>query len=340
MAPVTTSSSTSKFVLDLGSGDRIALSKAITLMESKRTEDRTAATELLQQLLPSTGRSIRIGITGVPGAGKSTFIEVFGKHLTGLQKKVAVLAIDPSSTLTKGSILGDKTRMPLLANDPLAYIRPSPSGETIGGIARRTRENVLLCEAAGFEVVIVETVGVGQAEAAVKNMVDFFLLLLPPGAGDELQGMKRGIVEMADALLITKADGDLLKAASRAQADYRQAIHLLPVSDGGWTPEVLSCSAIEGKGVEEIWAMIHRFQMKMTETGNLQKRRADQNIAWFHELFTDLWEDVIHEDKDLSSLRQQLEAGLSANAITPGLASQRLWELLSTRLFNKHLFKH
>lgn len=301
-------------------------------MESQRAQDRNTASELLQQVLPFTGKSIRIGITGVPGAGKSTFIEVFGKHLTGLNKKVAVLAIDPSSTLTKGSILGDKTRMPELARDPLAYIRPSPSGETAGGIARRTRENILLCEAAGFEVVIVETVGVGQAEAAVQSMVDFFLLLLPPGAGDELQGMKRGIVEMADGLLVTKADGELLKAATRARSDYQQAVHLLPVSDSGWTPEVMSCSAAESKGIKEVWTMIQRFQLKMAETGNLQKRRSAQNIAWFHELFKGLWEDVIHNDKDLSNLRQQLENELSSNAITPGLASQRLWDQLAGKL--------
>ena len=237
-------------------GVRIVLGQAITLVESSRAQDRTMAENLIEKLLTKTGRSIRIGITGVPGVGKSTFIEVFGKYLTALHMKVAVLAIDPSSKKTRGSILGDKTRMEELSKDPLAFIRPTSTGDAIGGVANATREAILLCEAAGYPVILIETVGVGQSEVAVRGMVDFFLLLMLAGAGDELQGIKKGIMEMADGIVIAKADGENSKMAKQAQADFQQALHWFQLPDSGWAPKVLTNSAFTKNGIAEIWAMI------------------------------------------------------------------------------------
>ncbi len=233
-------------------GDITALSRAITLIESKNPEHLQKANEVIKKCLPHANKSIRIGITGVPGVGKSTFIESFGKHLTKRGKKVAVLAVDPSSTITKGSILGDKTRMEDLVKDKNAFIRPSPSGDSLGGVARKTRETIILCEAAGFDTIIIETVGVGQSETAVHSMVDFFLLLKLAGAGDELQGMKRGIIEMADAIAINKADGDNLNKANLAKIEFKRALHLYPEKESEWQPKVVLCSAIEKTGIDEI----------------------------------------------------------------------------------------
>lgn len=264
-------------------GDRVVLSKAITLVESKLYPDNELAESVLGQLLPHTGKSLRIGITGVPGVGKSSFIESFGKYLTALHKKIAVLTIDPSSQRSRGSILGDKTRMEELANDPLAYIRPSAAGDTLGGVNSKTRETILLCEAAGYEIIIVETVGVGQSETAVKDMVDFFLLLMLSGAGDELQGIKKGIMEMADAIAINKADGDNIQKSEIARREYQNALHMFPPNESGWYPKVLTCSALNKTGIKEIWDLILEFAEKMKGKGYFQSNRQLQNISWMKE---------------------------------------------------------
>jgi LAO/AO transport system kinase len=246
------------FVKQLLLGNRVALGRAITLIESKKLSDQKLADKLLEKILPHTGNSLRIGITGAPGVGKSTFIETFGKQLTSLGKKVAVLAVDPSSAKTKGSILGDRTRMEELSKDERAFIRPTSSGNFLGGVADKTRETILLCETAGYEIIIVETVGVGQSETAVRNMVDFFLLLQLAGAGDELQGIKKGIMEMADAIVITKADGENEKKAKQAQIEFQHALHLFQPTSF-WNPKVLTSSAIEKKGIDEVWKVIYCF---------------------------------------------------------------------------------
>lgn len=273
-----------EYVQGLLRNDRVLLSKAITLVESKLESDIALAEQLMTAILPYTGHSVRIGITGVPGAGKSTFVESFGKYLTGMGKRVAVLSIDPTSRRTQGSILGDKTRMEELAKEPLAFIRPSPSGATLGGVHSRTREAMLLCEASGYEVVLIETVGVGQSETSVKNLVDFFLLLLIAGAGDELQGMKRGIVEMADAIAINKADGDNMKRSQLAQSEYKNALHLFPLGENGWIPQVVTCSAIEHTGISAIWEMVGAFVEKTQHNGSFDRNRQLQNLQWLHDL--------------------------------------------------------
>jgi LAO/AO transport system kinase len=268
-------------------GDRVLLAQAITLVESELPADQDLATALIQELLPNTGNSFRIGVTGVPGVGKSSFIEVFGTKLLDAGKKVAVLAVDPSSSLSKGSILGDKTRMERLALDKRAFIRPSPSRSTLGGVAGKTREAILLCEAAGFDLILVETVGVGQSETAVKSMVDFFLLLLLAGAGDELQGIKKGIVEMADGFLIHKADGDNLDLASQAKVAYQNAVHLLPASEKGWAPKLLLGSSLTGLGMEELESILGAYQEQMKGSGFWDANRGLQRLTWL--------EDQIHE---------------------------------------------
>lgn len=305
--------SAEEYVTGILHQDRIMLSKAITLVESHLASDIELAETVLEKILPHSGHSLRIGITGVPGAGKSTFIECFGRHLTSLGKHIAVLTIDPSSQRTQGSILGDKTRMEALANDPRAFIRPSASGNTLGGVHSRTRETLLLCEAAGFEIIIIETVGVGQSEVSVRGIVDFFLLLMLAGAGDELQGIKRGIMEMADAIAINKADGDNIKHSRRAQRDYQNALHLFPPNDTGWYPQVLTCSATEGYGMQEIWEMICAYEKQMKQGGYFTSNRQQQNLQWMHEsisyhLRTGFYQhpQVQHS---LSSLEQQVECG-------------------------------
>jgi len=269
-------------ITNIKAGDTIALSKVITLSESTLESEQKIAQNIITNLSEKSKKSIRIGITGVPGVGKSTFINSFGKMLTNLGKKVAVLAIDPTSEKTHGSILGDKSRMNELARDKNAFIRPSPSGRTFGGVAAKTRENILLCEAAGFEIILIETVGVGQNETTVSNLVDFFLLLMLSGTGDELQGIKRGIMEMADVILINKADGDNVQNAKNAMLQYKSALHLFPVNVNGWKVEVNTCSGLEKIGLEEIWRTIEKHNSQMKENSFFTKNREEQNIYWLH----------------------------------------------------------
>ncbi|MBI5915237.1 MAG: methylmalonyl Co-A mutase-associated GTPase MeaB [Bacteroidetes bacterium] len=265
-------------------GDRVMLGRAITLVESNRPEHRPLAQEVLEKCLPHTGRSLRVGITGAPGVGKSSFIETLGTYLVREQgRRLAVLAIDPTSSVSRGSILGDKTRMEKLTTEPDAFIRPSPAGDSLGGVAASTRESMLLCEAAGFDTIFIETVGVGQSETTVAGMVDFFLLLLLPGAGDELQGIKRGIVEMADLLAINKTDGDRIPLAKAARQDYAQALHLFPAKTNGWQPKVVTCSALTGDGIAEIWKLLVDYQRLTTESGWFSQHRREQMKRWLHE---------------------------------------------------------
>ena len=273
---------TKKLIKNILKGDISSLSKAITLCESKLESEQKIAQNIITNLSEKSKKSIRIGITGVPGVGKSTFINSFGEMLTNLGKKVAVLAIDPTSEKTHGSILGDKSRMNELANDKNAFIRPSPAGRTLGGVAAKTRENILLCEAAGFEVILIETVGVGQNETTVSNLVDFFLLLMLSGAGDELQGIKRGIMEMADVILINKADGDNVQKAKNALLQYKSALHLFRGNANGWKVEVNTCSGLEKIGLEEIWETIEKHNSQMKENSFFTKNRKEQNIYWLH----------------------------------------------------------
>ncbi len=263
-------------------GDRIMLSRGITLIESDLEEDNLLANQVIAKIMPYTGNAIRIGITGVPGVGKSTFVETFGNKITAKNKKLAVLAIDPSSKMSGGSILGDKTRMDTLSRNKLAFIRPSSARDSLGGVAHKTRESILLCEAAGFEFIIVETVGVGQSEIAVHEMVDFFLLLMLAGAGDELQGIKKGIMEMADSIAITKADNDNEKKAENARREYKNALHLFPARATGWLPKVVTCSALKDKGIDAIIELIESFENHMKNNGYWLKNRNEQNIAWMH----------------------------------------------------------
>lgn len=305
------------------SGDRRALARGITLVESTRSDHRAAADRLLQHLLPESGRSVRIGITGVPGVGKSTFIETFGTHVIEQGHRIAVLAVDPSSRRSGGSILGDKTRMEELSRNPAAFIRPSPAGETVGGVARRTREAMLVCEAAGFDVIIVETVGVGQSETAVADMTDLFLLLLLPGGGDELQGLKRGIVEMADIVLVNKDDGDLAAAAQRAASEYRAALHLLGAGSSDWRVPVMTCSSVTGKGIGEAWVQVERFREIAERTGAIARRRADQARAWMWAEIREGLVAALKADRDLARRLPEMEAEVAEGRLTPAAAAKR-----------------
>ena len=307
----------------LASGDRRALAKAITLIESTRPADRAAADALLEAILPQSGGAIRVGLSGTPGAGKSTFIEAFGTYLTAAGHKVAVLAVDPSSRRSGGSILGDKTRMERLSRDRNAFIRPSPAGEELGGVARRTREAILAVEAAGFDVVLVETVGVGQSETAVADMTDLFVLIHAPGGGDELQGVKRGIMELADMVVVNKADGDLLPAARRSAADLKGALHLMRPKHKGWTVPVLLVSALEEKGIAEVWAGIGEFRALLGESG-LKAARQEQALAWMAAALRDGLLAALAADEDIAKETQRLEADVSAGRMTPPAAAERL----------------
>ena len=294
-------------------GNITALGQAITLVESTLPEDEKIAQKLLATCLLKSGNSIRIGITGVPGVGKSTFIETFGKLLTSQGKKVAVLAIDPTSERTKGSILGDKSRMHQLSSETNAFIRPSPNSGTLGGVANKTRESIILCEAAGFDIILIETVGVGQSETTVNNLVDFFLLLMLAGAGDELQGIKRGIMELAHALIITKADGDNCQKTKNAALEYKSALHLFPAMENGWTPQVSTCSALENTGVEQILETITKFDAQMLSSGWKIKNRKDQNNYWLQlkvkeELGNKKYNALLAEGK-LKLLEKELATG-------------------------------
>jgi len=306
-------------------GDRRALARAITLVESTRADDQVEAVALLEKVLPAVGGAVRAGISGTPGVGKSTFINALGDRLTHAGRSVAVLAIDPSSTLSGGSILGDKTLMASLSASPLAYVRPSPSGTTLGGVARRTREALLLCEAAGFDVVIVETVGVGQAEVAVAGMVDTFVLLLGPGGGGELQGIKRGVMELADLVVVNKADGALLPAARRAAADYGHALRMHRPRSSRWTPEVLMCSAVTGDGIDEVWNAVERHRAALVTSGELGSRRSQQATGWLWSDFADrLVEAVRASDEGRTA-----EADVAAGRVPSSLAAARLAATLS-----------
>lgn len=304
--------------------DRTALAQGITLVESTLPADREAASQLVEGCLPLSGNSIRIGITGVPGAGKSTFIESLGGFLTGRGLKVAVLAVDPTSSLSKGSILGDKTRMNSLSRDDRAFIRPSPAGTSLGGVTRKTRETISLCEAAGYEVILIETVGVGQSETAVHGMVDFFLLLKIAGAGDELQGIKRGIVEMADAIIINKADGANLEAARRARSTFEQALHLYPPKPDGWRPEVLLCSSTENTGIEAIWDLIGKFRDKGRKTGTFRRKREQQYTTWFRQAVSEQLLSGFYEIPGVVPAYDRLEQEVAARKTSPFRAAERL----------------
>lgn len=315
-----------QYLNGIKNGDKIILSQAITLAESALASDRKMADELIVHLLSRTSNSIRIGITGIPGVGKSTFIETLGKHITSEGFKLAVLAVDPTSTKTKGSILGDKTRMESLANNPDAFIRPSPTKESLGGVSINTRETVLLCEAAGFNVIFIETVGVGQSEVMVKEMVDFFLLLMLAGAGDELQGIKKGIMEMADAVLITKADGDNIKRTQQAQSQFQSALHLFAPSSAGWIPKVLTCSSLNDEGLTEIWELIGEFQQTMKKTGYFEENRKLQKVNWLHHEIKSRLESNFYNhpltSKNLAAIEKKVISGeISANQAAQKLLS-------------------
>ncbi len=303
-----------KGVLD---GDRVLLSQAITLVESTRPQDYQLAQEVLEAVMDRTGQSIRLGITGVPGVGKSTFIEALGKHVTGQGKKLAVIAVDPSSQRSRGSIMGDKTRMEQLSQDSLAYIRPSPTQSSLGGVARRTRETMLLCEAAGYEVIFVETVGVGQSETVVHGMVDFFLLLMLAGAGDELQGIKKGIMEMADAIAINKADGENRHAAKVARAEYESALHLFPPRADGWQAPVLTCSALEQEGIATIWDLISEHHQQQKNQGYLSQKRQEQHLNWMHDTIQQILQDQFYQNTAIQSKLPTVEQAVKIGKTPP-----------------------
>ena len=308
-------------------GNRRDLAKAITLVESKREIDRLKSQQLLETLLPNTGNSIRIGITGIPGVGKSTFIESFGMYLIGQGKKVAVLAVDPSSPIAGGSILGDKTRMELLSREENAFIRPSPSVGALGGVAQKTRETILLCEAAAYDVIIVETVGVGQSEYEVASMVDFFLVLMMPNAGDELQGIKKGIIELADALIINKCGGESVHLAQRTRTQYQSAINLLHFTSF-WTPKVMTCSSVEQSGIDAIWGMLIDFYFTALSNKALEKKRAKQNAEWMRRLMHEMLDAKLNNNLDIRELFPQLEAKVTAGSTTPYAAARQIVDLM------------
>lgn len=307
--------------------NRVLLSQAITLVESNLASDIRLAGDLVQEILPFSGKSIRIGITGVPGVGKSTFIEAFGSLLISMGKKVAVLAVDPTSQKTKGSILGDKTRMEKLSSDSRAFIRPSPSGSTLGGVSSKTREAMLLCEAAGFDVILVETVGVGQSETAVKGMVDFFLLLMLAGAGDELQGIKKGIMEMADALFINKADGDNIQAAKRAKVSYQNALHIFPLGENDWSVQVLTGSSVSKDGLESCWGLIEDFEGKMKMSGFWEKNRSEQRLSWLVESIQSELGKAFYKDSKVQDRLNSEREKVLAGELSPMKLARELTEL-------------
>lgn len=316
--------SSEELIAGILNGNRTALSRAITLVESTNPEHTQKANEVIKGCLPYSNKSIRIGITGVPGVGKSTFIEAFGTFLTALNKKVAVLAVDPSSSLSHGSILGDKTRMEELVKNENAFIRPSASGDTLGGVARKTRETIILCEAAGFDTIIIETVGVGQSETAVHSMVDFFLLLKISGAGDELQGIKRGIMEMADAIVINKADGDNIKKANLAKLEFNRALHLFPPKKSTWQPKVTTCSAITKEGINEIWDTISSYFEMTNETGYFQVKRKDQNHFWMMETINEQLKLNFYNQPEIISQLEENKKAVQNDEISPFAAAQNL----------------
>lgn len=314
------------YVEGILAGNISLLSQAVTLVESAKKEHQELAQEIILKCLPHSGKSLRIGITGVPGVGKSTFIESLGRYITKQGGKLAVLAIDPSSERSKGSILGDKTRMEELATDPNAYIRPSPSAGSLGGVARKTRETIILCEAAGFDTIFIETVGVGQSETMVHSMVDFFLLLMLAGAGDELQGIKRGIMEMADAITINKADGNNVEKAEMARVQYLNALHLFPPTDSGWVPKVLTCSAFHHIGIDKIWATISEYIDLVKKNGYFQHRRNEQSKFWMYETINDHLKSDFYQNEVLKAMTSEFEKKVLNEEISSFIAARELLE--------------
>jgi LAO/AO transport system kinase len=328
MMPRNTTIDIKSLARDLRSGDRAALARAITLIESRRGDHQASARDLVQTLLPATGNAIRVGITGSPGVGKSTTIDALGMFLIEHGHKVAVLAVDPSSARTGGSILGDKTRMARLAVSDHAYIRPSPASGTLGGVAAKTREAMLLCEAAGFDVILVETVGIGQSETAVCDMTDFFLALMLPGAGDELQGIKKGLVELADMIAINKADGDNLKRARQAAGDYKSALHILQPRSEHWHPPVVTYSALTGNGIAELWQKIVDHRKAMNASGDFAARRRDQQIKWMWSMLEQRMLARLRADASVRAKVKKIESEVAAGRLTPSLAAEEIMELL------------
>ena len=316
--------SVDEFVTQILNNNISYLSRAITLVESNNSNHQEKATQILEKCLPHSNKSLRIGITGVPGVGKSTFIEVFGKYLTSIGKKVAVLAIDPSSSIQKGSILGDKTRMNALALDDNAFIRPSPSGNSLGGVARKTREAITLCEAAGFDIIIIETVGVGQSETTVHSMVDFFLLLKLANAGDELQGIKRGIIEMADTIAINKADGDAEKNAEFAKNEFARALHLYPMKENNWIPKVVTCSALNNSGIDSIYKIIEEYINLTKKNGYFNKNRNRQNKDWLFDTINSELKNKFYKDKKVQNMLELQLKKIENNEINPFQAAKKI----------------
>lgn len=313
-----------QYVDGILASDISVVSRAITLVESTREEHQEQAQQIIDAIIGHSGRSFRLGITGVPGVGKSTFIESFGMQVIDQGHKLAVLAVDPSSQKSKGSILGDKTRMEKLSVHPKAFIRPSPSAGSLGGVARKTKESIMICEAAGYDYIIVETVGVGQSETAVQQLTDFFLLLMLAGAGDELQGIKRGIMEMADGLAITKADGNNVAKTKAARAEYARALHLFPPTDSGWIPEVLICSSLDNTGIEEVYQVIDKYRRHTQANGYFSKKREMQNSQWLHQTIDDMLKQRFYNSEATRQKLRQLEQQLSGNLISPYKAALEL----------------
>lgn len=312
----------------LAAGDRATLGRAITLVESRRPDDRAAARELIETLMPRTGRAVRVGITGVPGVGKSTLIDALGAYLIAEGRRVAVLAVDPSSTRTGGAILGDKTRMARLAADPAAFVRPSPSSGTLGGVAAKTREAMLLCEAAGYDVVLVETVGVGQSETAVADLTDTFVVLALPGAGDELQGIKKGIIELADLICVNKADGPGGERAAVAAAEYRSALHILAPPGALWMPPVLTVSGLDGTGLDRLWAEVGEHRRRLAGVGELAAKRRRQDTRWMWALVEERVRERLHSDPRLHERLPEIEAGVASAALSPAAGADEIARLL------------